>query len=55
MSTDMMQGRGVNETVTGATGGAGESVGKGIQSATDGVEDGAAKTGKGVKDAGEWK
>jgi hypothetical protein len=46
---------GLGETVSGATGGAGKDVGKGIADVGDGIEDGSGRVAKGTKDAGEWK
>jgi len=48
-------GRGLGETVSGATGGPGKSVGDGIANVGDGVEEGSNRVAKGTKDAGEWK
>jgi hypothetical protein len=47
--------QGLGETVSGATGGAGKDVGKGIADVGNGVEDGGNRVAKGTKDAGEWK
>lgn len=41
--------------MSGATGGAGKDVGKGISDVGNGVEDGTGRLAKGTKDAGEWK
>jgi len=46
---------GLGETVSGATGGAGKDVGKGIADVGNGVEDGGSRVSQGAKDAGEWK
>lgn len=48
-------GRGTGETVSGATGGAGKSVGDSIANIGDGVEGGSNRVAQGAKDAGEWK
>lgn len=48
-------GRGVGETLEGATGSAGRPVARGIADATTSVEDGAGKIAGGVKRAGEGK
>lgn len=41
--------------MSGATGGAGKDVEKGLADVGDGVEDGAGRVAKGTKDTGEWK
>lgn len=41
--------------MSGATGGVGKDVGKGIADVGTGVEDGAGSLAKGAKNAGEWK
>ena len=46
-------GRGLGETVTGVTGKAGKPVGDGIKDVAEGIEGGAARVAKGVKNAGE--
>ncbi|KAK7179057.1 hypothetical protein PSPO01_14897 [Paraphaeosphaeria sporulosa] len=48
-------GRGVGETLEGATGSAGRPVARGIADATTSIEDGAGKIAGGVKRAGEGK
>jgi len=48
-------GRGVGETVEGATGSAGRPVARGIADATTSVEEGANKIAGGIKRAGEGK
>lgn len=48
-------GRGVGETLEGATGSAGRPVARGIADATTSVEDGANRIAGGVKRAGEGK
>jgi hypothetical protein len=47
--------RGVGETIAGATGGPGVSIGKGVADVGNGVEDGTQRLAKASKDAGEWK
>lgn len=48
-------GRGVGETLEGATGSAGRPVARGIADATTSIEDGANRIAGGVKRAGEGK
>jgi hypothetical protein len=48
-------GRGIGDTITGATGSAGKPVGDGLSNALTGVENGTKKVARGVEDAGEWK
>lgn len=48
-------GRGVGETIEGATGSAGKPVARGIADASTSVEEGANKIAGGVKRAGEGK
>lgn len=48
-------GRGLGETVNGVTGKTGKPVGDGIRDIGEGVEGGAARVAKGVKDAGDGR
>merc|ERR1711959_282467 len=48
-------GRGVGETLEGATGSAGRPVARGVADATTSIEDGANRIAGGVKRAGEGK
>ncbi|KAK8224005.1 hypothetical protein BKA81DRAFT_348971 [Phyllosticta paracitricarpa] len=48
-------GRGVGETLEGATGSAGRPVARGVADAASGVEDGTGRIARGVKDAGQGK
>lgn len=46
-------GKGVGDTINNTTGT--KQVGDGLQSLTNGVDDGANRLGKGAENAGEWK
>jgi hypothetical protein len=48
-------GRGLGDTITGATGSAGKPVGDGLSNTLTGLENGANKVARGVEDAGQWK
>lgn len=48
-------GRGVGETIEGATGSAGRPVARGLADAATGIEDGAGKIAEGMRRAGEGR
>ena len=48
-------GRGIGDTITGATGSAGKPLGDGLNNAASGLESGTKDLARGVEDAGQWK
>jgi hypothetical protein len=48
-------GRGIGDTITGATGSIGKPIGDGLGNAATGVEKGTKDVARGVEGAGEWK
>ena len=48
-------GRGLGQTIEGATGSAGKPIARGLADAATGVEDGSYMVGNGVKNAGKGK